>query len=67
MGYWFKVKEHLISICPSCNFLSHDAKETHCIKCGTLLIRECPQCKEKIIEDAKHCPYCGADYLRPKV
>jgi len=61
MGYWPTKKLYL---CPSCKVLrAYDAETTHCKKCGTPLIRECPECKKDFKGGATNCPYCGRSYF----
>lgn len=49
-----------IKICPSCNFKHHKDHAKFCIKCGSKLLSECPECHNPFDSgDQIYCAYCG--------
>jgi len=61
--------------CPKCG-TENPAQTKHCFKCGTQLVRECPECKQlSSLVATGFCGQCGYNYnvalrraeLRPKI
>jgi hypothetical protein len=52
-----KAREY--SLCPSCKEFKERTYRTHCGRCGTELVKKCPDCGKPFYDTGDFCSMCG--------